>query len=174
MNRRSFLQITPLGGGQLFVRPAPAKPLDRQRAASSLSRFKPVVLEEATISELQAAMKSGRETAASLTKKYLQRIANIDRSGPALNAVIEINPEALAIARAHDKERKAKGPRGLLHGVPILLKDNLDTGDRMMPTPGSLALLGSLAPRHSFVAQHLPPARALILRHTNLPDSATF
>src|SRR5260370_15927987 len=174
MNRRSFLQITALGCGQLFVAPAPAKPLDRQRAASSLSRFKPVVLEEATISELQAAMKSGRETAASLTKKYLQRIANIDRSGPALNAVIEINPEALAIARALDKERKAKGPRGLLHGVPILLKDNLDTGDRMMTTAGSLALLGSHAPRDSFAAPKLPAAGALTLGETNLSEWANF
>jgi amidase len=174
MNRRSFLQITALGCGQLFVGPAPAKPLDRPRAASGLSRLKPVVLEEATISDLQAAMKSGQETAASLTKKYLQRIANIDRSGPALNAVIEINPEALAIARALDKERKAKGPRGLLHGVPILLKDNLDTGDRMMTTAGSLALLGSLAPRDSFVAQKLRAAGAVILGKTNLSEWANF
>ena len=174
MNRRSFLQITALGCGQLFVRPAPAKPLDRPRAASPLFRLNPVVLEEATISDLQAAMKSGQETAASLTKKYLQRIASIDRSGPALNAVIEINPEALAIARALDKERKAKGPRGLLHGVPILLKDNLDTGDRMMTTAGSLALVGSLAPRDSFVAQKLRAAGAVILGKTNLSEWANF
>src|SRR5712692_8264018 len=174
MNRRSFLQITALGCGQLFVRPASAKPPDRPRATSGLSRRKPVVLEEATISDLQAAMKSGQETAASLTKKYLQRIADIDRSGPALNAVIEINPEALAIARALDKERKAKGPRGLLHGVPILLKDNLDTGDRMMTTAGSLALLGSLAPRDSFVAQRLRAAGAVILGKTNLSEWANF
>src|SRR6266849_8594873 len=100
MNRRSFLQITALGCGQLFVGPAPAKPLDRPRAAFPLSRRKPVVLEEATIADLQAAMKSGQETAASLTKKYLHRIADVDRGGPALDAVIEINPEALAIARA--------------------------------------------------------------------------
>ncbi len=174
MNRRNFLQITALGCGQLFVRPALAKPLDRPRAASLQSRLKPVVLEEATISDLQAAMKSGQETAASLTKKYLQRIADIDRSGPALNAVIEINPEALAIARALDKERKAKGPRGLLHGVPILLKDNLDTGDRMMTTAGSLALLGSHAPRDSFVAQKLRAAGAVILGKTNLSEWANF
>ncbi len=174
MNRRSFLQITALGCGQLIVRPAPAKPLDRPRAASPLSRLNPVVLEEATISDLQAAMKFGQETAVSLTKKYLQRIANIDRSGPALNAVIEINPEALAIARALDKERKAKGPRGLLHGVPILLKDNLDTGDRMMTTAGSLALFGSLAPRDSFVAQKLRAAGAVILGKTNLSEWANF
>src|SRR5713101_919147 len=174
MNRRSFLQITALGCGQLLVRPASAKPLDRPRATSGLSRLKPVVLEEATISDLQAAMKSGQETAASLTKKYLHRIANIDRGGPALNAVIELNPEALAIARALDKERKAKGPRGLLHGVPILLKDNLDTGDRMMTTAGSLALLGSLAPRDSFVAQKLRAAGAVILGKTNLSEWANF
>src|SRR6266849_4806635 len=174
MNRRSFLQITALGGGQLFVGPASAKPLVRPRAASPLSRLKPVVLEEATISDLQAAMKSGQETAASLTKKYLQRIAHIDRSGPALNAVIEINPEALAIARALDKERKAEGSRGLLHGVPILLKDNLDTGDRMMTTAGSLALVGSHAPRDSFVAQKLRAAGAVILGKTNLSEWANF
>ena len=174
MNRRSFLQITALGCGQLFVRPASAKPLDRPPAASGLSRRKPVVFEEATISDLQAAMKSGQETAASLTKKYLQRIASIDRSGPALNALIELNSEALAIARALDKERKAKGPRGLLHGVPILLKDNLDTGDRMMTTAGSLALLGSHAPRDSFVAQKLRAAGAVIVGKTNLSEWANF
>jgi len=174
MNRRNFLQITALGCGQLFVRPTVGKPLDRPRAASPLSRRQPVVLEEATIADLQAAMKSDQETAASLTKKYLQRIADIDRSGPALNAVIEINPDALAIARALDKERKEKGPRGLLHGVPILLKDNLDTGDRMMTTAGSLALFGSLAPRDSFVAQKLRAAGAVILGKTNLSEWANF
>src|SRR5260370_41182637 len=127
MNGGRLRQIAAGGGGKLLVPPASGKPLGGPPAAFSLSRLNPVVLEEATISDLQAAMKSGQETAASLTKKYLQRIANFDRGGPALNAVIELNPEALASARALDKERTAKGPRGLRHGIPILLKDNLDT-----------------------------------------------
>jgi len=119
-------------------------------------------------------MQSGHETAASLTRKYLQRIKALDRSGPKLNAVIEINPDALAIARGLDAERKTKGPRGPLHGIPMLLKDNIDTHDRMMTTAGSLALLGSIAPRDSTVARKLREAGAVILGKTNLSEWANF
>ena len=119
-------------------------------------------------------MKSIRETAVSLAKKYLQRIADIDKRGPAINAVIEINPYALAIARELDSERKSKGPRGPLHGIPVLIKDNIDTHDRMMTTAGSLALLGSVPPRDSFVARKLREAGAVILGKTNLSEWANF
>jgi amidase len=91
-----------------------------------------------------------------------------------LASVIELNPDALAIARELDKERHAKGPRGPLHGIPILIKDNIDTHDRMMTTAGSLALAGSIAPRDSFVAQRLRAAGAVILGKTNLSEWANI
>src|SRR5204863_1241645 len=125
------------------------------------------------IPELQKAM-AGRFSAVSLAKKYLGRIAEIDRRGPTLNSIIQLNPDALAIAAALDKERKAKGPRGPLHGIPILIKDNIDTHDRMMTTAGSLALEGSIAPRDSFVAQKLRAAGAVILGKANLSEWANF
>ncbi len=143
---------------------APAPPANHQ----------PFELEETTIAELQEGMKSGQFTARSLVEKYLTRIAEIDKQGPALNSVIEINPEALAIADLLDAERKAKGPRGPLHGIPILIKDNLDTADRMTTTAGSLALAGSIPPRDAFVVQKLREAGAIILGKTNLSEWANF
>src|SRR6185295_4246610 len=98
----------------------------------------------------------------------------IDRRGPKVNAIIELNPDSLASAHTLDNERKAKGPRGPLHGIPVLIKDNIDTHDRMMTTAGSLALLGSIAPRDSFVAQKLREAGAVILGKTNLSEWANF
>src|SRR5215471_1177313 len=104
-------------------------------------------LEEATAAQLQDWMASGRYTSRQLTELYLRRIEEIDRGGPALHAVIEVNPDALAIADALDAERKAKGPRGPLHGIPVLIKDNIDTADRMLTTAGSLALEGTRPPK---------------------------
>ena len=106
---------------------------------------KPFELDEMTTTQLQEGMRSGKYTSLSITQKYLQRIKEIDKTGPAINAVIEINPDAVAIARSLDRERKEKGSRGPLHGIPVLIKDNIDTADRMMTTAGSLALLGSIA-----------------------------
>src|SRR5437868_2311917 len=103
----------------------------------------PFDLAELTVADLQAGMASGKYTARSLAEKYLARIEAIDRQGPALRSVIEVNPDALAIADELDKERKEKGPRGPLHGIPILIKDNINTADRMSTTAGSLALVGS-------------------------------
>ncbi len=131
-------------------------------------------LDELTIADLQAAMTSGKFTAISLTQKYLARIEEIDRRGPAVNSVIEVNPDALAIADSLDKERKAKGARGPLHGIPVLIKDNIDTADRMQTTAGSLALLGSHPARDSFVAQKLREAGAVILGKTNLSEWANI
>ena len=131
-------------------------------------------LEEMTIAELQFAMNSGKETSVSLAKKYLRRIKELDASGPTLRAVIELNPDALSIAHELDRERKEKGPRGKLHGVPVLIKDNIATHDRMMTTAGSLALAGSIAPRDSFVAQKLREAGAVILGKSNLSEWANF
>ena len=137
-------------------------------------RVKSFEWEEVTVAQLQAAMKSAKATAASLVKQYLRRIDEVDRSGPAINSIIELNPDALAIARELDKERRVKGPRGPLHGIPVLIKDNIGTHDRMMTTAGSLALLGSISPRDAFVAQRLREAGAVILGKTNLSEWANF
>src|SRR5262249_10945730 len=118
--------------------------------------------------------KSGKFTARSLAEKYLARIEEIDKQGPGLNSVIEVNPDALAAADALDQERKEKGPRGPLHGVPVLLKDNIDTDDRMATTAGSLALAGARPPRDSFVARRLREAGAVLLGKTNLSEWANF
>jgi amidase len=133
---------------------------------------RPFELYEATIGDLQRGMNSGAFTSRSITEKYLERIGEIDKHGPAINAIIEINPEALAIARALDKERKERGTRGPLHGIPVLIKDNIGTHDRMMTTAGSLALKGSI-PRHdAFVVKRLREAGAVILGKTNLSEWA--
>jgi amidase len=119
-------------------------------------------------------MLSGRESARSLAKKYLRRIEELDRVGPALRCVLEINPDALAIARSLDQERKSKGPRGPLHGIPVLIKDNIATHDRMMTTAGSLALVGCVPLRDAFVARKLREAGAVILGKANLTEWANF
>jgi amidase len=131
-------------------------------------------LEEATIADLQQRMQSGRDTARSLAEKYLARIEAVDRSGPALRSVLEVNPDALTLADRLDQERKSRGPRGPLHGVPILLKDNIATADRMMTTAGSLALAGVTPPRDAFVVERLRAAGAVILGKTNLSEWANF
>jgi len=135
---------------------------------------KPFELDEMTLADLQAGMKSGQFTARSLAEKYLQRIAEIDQRGPALNSIIELNPDALSIAEALDAERKAQGPRGPLHGIPVLIKDNIGTADRMMTTAGSLALLGFTPAKDSGVARRLRQAGAVILGKTNLSEWANF
>lgn len=131
-------------------------------------------LEELTISQLQDGMKTGRFTSQSLVKKYLDRIDEIDKSGPAINSVIEVNPDALSIADSLDRERTEKGARGPLHGIPILIKDNIDTADRMMTTAGSLALVGSRPAQDAFVAKKLRESGAVILGKTNLSEWANF
>ncbi len=175
MNRREFLQLAALSGVQVLTAgPAMAELARPARPAPGRFYPKPFELEESSIAVLQAAMQSGKETAVSLAKKYLRRIEELNRYGPMLRAVLEVNPDALAIARVRDDERKAKGPRGSLHGIPVLVKDNLDTHDRMMTTAGSLALLGSRAPRDSFVVQKLREAGAVILGKANLSEWANF
>lgn len=131
-------------------------------------------LDEVTIMALQDGMKSGKFTARDITEKYLARINTIDKQGPMINSVIEINPDALSIADDLDQERKAKGPRGPMHGVPVLIKDNIGTYDRMMTTAGSLALLGSVPPQDAYVAKRLREAGAIILGKTNLSEWANI
>jgi amidase len=129
---------------------------------------------EAGIVELQQAMTNGQLTSRQITRQYIQRIQRIDKNGPSLRSVIEVNPEALAIAAALDEERRTQGPRGPLHGVPILLKDNIDTADQMLTTAGSLALIGSRPTQDATVAQRLRDAGAVLLGKTNLSEWANF
>ncbi len=129
---------------------------------------------ERTIVELQNAMQTGEWTARKIAEEYLERIESLDRNGARVNSVIELNPDALAIADALDGERRAGKTRGALHGIPILLKDNIDTHDRMMTTAGSLALKGSIAARDAFIVERLRAAGAVILGKTNLSEWANF
>lgn len=131
-------------------------------------------MHEFNVIELQRHMDSGELTAAGLAETYLARIEAIDRNGPRLNAVLELNPDALAIADALDAERREQGPRGPLHGIPLLLKGNIDTADRMTTTAGSLALAGSIAPQDAFIVQRLRQAGAVILGKANLSEWANF
>src|SRR5438309_83012 len=112
-------------------------------------------MEELTIEQLQAGLTSGQLSVRGVAEMYLDRIEKVDRNGPALNSVIEINPDALTIADALDVELKGRGPRGPLHGVPVLLKDNIDTADKMMTTAGSLALAGNRAGQDAFLVEKL-------------------
>ena len=143
-------------------------------AVAASAAAAPIELEELAIAGIQDGLKSGRFSAQALTAAYLARIEAIDRKGPALNAVIEINPDALKIAGELDRERASKGVRGPLHGVPVLVKDNIDTGDRMNTTAGSLARQGSPAPKDAFLVARLRAAGAVVLGKTNLSEWANF
>jgi len=142
------------------------------RAQTPLSA--PFSLEEATIADLQQRMQSGRETSRSIVEQYIARIDAVDRRGPALRSVLELNPDALAIADRLDAERRSGRTRGPLHGIPILIKDNIATADRMMTTAGSLALAGVTPPQDAFVVARLRDAGAVILGKTNLSEWANF
>ena len=131
-------------------------------------------MDELTIRDLQDQMEARALSARVLVESYLERIERLDRAGPGLNAVIELNPEALAIADALDAERARDGARGPLHGIPVMLKDNIDTGDRMSTTAGSLALEGTFALQDAAVAAKLREAGAIILGKTNLSEWANF
>jgi amidase len=133
-----------------------------------------MILPEWTISELQEKMESGELTARRLAELYLERIEAVDKNGPYLNSVIEVNPDALDIADMLDVERKAGKVRGALHGIPILIKDNIDTHDRMQTTAGSLALEGNISVKDAFIVKQLRKAGALILGKTNLSEWANF
>ena len=163
MKRRQFLKTTAATSIVSIINPV-----------STLSAPAPAELDELTITELQQGMQSGKYSARELVEKYSHRISDIDKKGPALASVIEMNPDAEQIAAALDRERKEKGPRGPLHGIPILIKDNIDTNDRMMTTAGSLALVGAKPARDAFIAQKLREAGAVILGKTNLSEWANF
>ncbi len=179
IKRREFLQLgiaaaaTTAIGGNVLAHAAGSLD-DYTTAAAIITAVRPFELEETTISELQRHMQTGNFTARSISEKYLTRIRELDKEGTSVNSVIELNPDALKIADAIDRERRSGKVRGALHGIPVLIKDNIDTADRMMTTAGSLALLGSKPPRDAFVAQRLREAGAVILGKTNLSEWANF
>jgi amidase len=170
LTRRKFLGSAAVLGAASFA----SAHLMRPGEKPSSPDIPPFELDEITVAELQDGMSSGKYTAHSIAQKYLDRIAEIDKQGPAINAVIEVNPDALSIADSLDEERKSKGARGLLHGVPVLIKDNIGTADRMMTTAGSLSLSGFTPTKDSGVARRLRAAGAVILGKTNLSEWANF
>jgi amidase len=179
LDRRRFLRNGFFAGAAATVAtPHLSRRAEAAPTAEAATQAAPAVpvfeLDEISIAALQDGMKSGKFRARSLTEKYLARIEEIDKRGPVVNAVIEVNPDALPIAEALDRERATKGPRGPLHGIPILIKDNIATRDRMQTTAGSLALLGAAPPKDSFVTKKLRDAGAVILGKTNLSEWANI
>jgi amidase len=178
MDRRKFLKsgsVAGIAATSLVVSscqsPAPGSANNTPEDGKFADDFE---LNEATIDMLQEKMKNGTHTSRSITQLYLDRIVAIDKKGPAINSVIEVNPDALEIADNMDAERKAGKERGPLHGIPVLIKDNIDTGDKMMTTAGSLALEGHKAASDAFVIKQLRKAGAVILGKTNLSEWANF
>src|SRR2546421_6271039 len=177
MKRRTFLRAGLATTAMVLSPRAGAgaeKQTDKESAGSSAAAVKPFEFEETTIAQLQEAMRSGKHTTRSITEAYLARIEDVDKQGATLNSVIELNPAAIAIADDLDKERKAGRVRGPLHGIPILIKDNIDTGDRMLTTAGSLALVGQPAPRDAYIVERLRESGAVILGKTNLSEWANI
>ncbi|HXD78016.1 MAG TPA: amidase [Puia sp.] len=190
MNRRKFLRHSSLTGLSLTALAvagchsstdktgnaanAGGAASDSAAASSGASSPGTFGLNEATIDGLQQKMQQGVYTARSIVEQYLNRIKQIDQAGPGLHAVIEVNPDALAIADQLDKERKDGKIRGPMHGIPVLVKDNIDTGDKMMTTAGSLALVGNHAAQDAFIITQLRNAGAIVLGKTNLSEWANF
>jgi amidase len=134
----------------------------------------PLPLEETTLADLERGFREGRFTSHAVTEWYLARINSLDKQGPSVNAIIELNPDAMAIADAMDRERRTGHVRGPLHGIPLLVKDNLDTADRMSTTAGSLAWAGTKPARDAAVVERLRAAGVVILGKTNLSEWANF
>lgn len=178
MDRRNFLKNSSAAGFTLsaFAMAACNSPVDNKKIsiANSEAGVHDFELSEMTIDQLQQKMKDNTYTSRAITQLYLNRINEIDKKGPSINAVIEINPDALAIADQLDKERKAGRVRGPLHGIPVLVKDNIDTADKMMTTAGALALVGNTASKDAFVISRLRDAGAVLLGKTNLSEWANF
>ena len=174
LERRNFLRLGTAGSLGLAAAAAAAS---SRRVGAACDDQAPVArgeLDELTVADLQARMERGEDTARSIVEKYLARIDALDRQGPALRSVLETNPDALAIAERLDAERKAGKVRGPLHGIPVVLKDNVDTADRMTTTAGSLALEGWIPPRDACLAARLRDQGAIVLAKTNLSEWANF
>ncbi len=179
MNRRKFIENTSLASLSITAistlteckTDSDKKPVVSTTAANASDDFS---LNETTIDDLQNKMQSGALTSRAITDMYLKRIEAIDKNGFKLNSVIEINPDALAIADAMDAERKAGKIRGALHGIPVLIKDNINTGDKMMTTAGASALIGNVVMQDAFIIKKLREAGAVLLGKTNLSEWANF
>ena len=176
-DRRTFFRYGAVAGtaaasaGVLTTVAGPAQAAEHRVGRASVEDFE---FSEMSIAQLQAAMRAGSLTSEELTRAYLDRIEAIDHNGIHLNSVIETNPAAVAIARALDQERQAGAVRGPLHGIPVLVKDNIATHDEMETTAGSFALLGSEVPRDAFVVKQLRDSGAIILGKANLSEWANF
>ncbi|MGI8672130.1 MAG: amidase family protein, partial [Luteitalea sp.] len=178
MHRRQFLQRAAAGGAGMSsalgaVSSSPDAAARQQRRAESNAPGDDRIVER-SVADLQQAMRDGRVTSRQLTQAYLRRIDAVDRQGPTLNSVIEVNPEALEIAEAMDAEQRRGALRGPLHGIPVLIKDNIDTADRMKTTAGSLAMVDARPLRDAFIVTRLRAAGAVILGKTNLSEWANF
>ena len=178
MNRKEFLTNTTIAAAGLTSlitascnADAAATKKTNETPTTSTDNFE---LNETTLVDLQEMLRTGKYTSEQITLMYLKRIEEIDKKGPTLNAVIEVNPDAVAIAKTMDAERKAGKSRGPLHGIPILIKDNIDTADKMMTTAGSLALMGHIATKDAFIVTKLREAGAVLLGKTNLTEWANF
>jgi amidase len=176
MDRRNFLKNSSLAGLSITTLSAIGCNSQETKTKESHTTVDSdnFELNEVTVDELQKRMQTGQTTSRSITQKYLDRINAIDKNGPKLNSIIELNPDALSIADALDKERKNGKVRGPLHGIPVLIKDNIDTADKMQTTAGALALEGNIAKNDAFVAKKLRQAGAVILGKTNLSEWANF
>ena len=176
MKRRDFLATTTLAGVvSVLSESCNTAQTNTNTAAATPTPFADhFELNEVSISELQQKIKGNQYNAQELVKTYLERIDQIDKKGPAINSIIEVNPDAMDIARKLDEELKAGKSRGPLHGVPVVIKDNIDTADKMKTSAGSLALANSVAPKDSFVAQKLREAGAIIIAKTNLSEWANI
>src|SRR5262245_11696477 len=173
MNRRRFLTAS-LGVASMTACSCRAMETHTSKQEQPGAGIPPFELDETTIAALQDGMKSGKYTARSITELYLQQIEAVDKRGPSLHSIIETNPDVFQIADALDAERNSKGPRGPLHGIPVLLKDNIATADRMTTTAGSLALEGSIPQQDSLVAKRLRESGAVILGKANLSEWANI
>ncbi len=175
LDRRSFIGAAgTIVAGAVAARHGILRGSDTPQAPGRAPQIPAFALDELTIDDLQGRLRSGADTSRSLVQQYLARIDALDQRGPAINAVIELNPDSLTIAAQLDDERKAGRVRGPLHGIPVLIKDNIDTADKMRTTAGSLALADNIAARDAFVADRLRAAGAIILGKTNLSEWANF
>lgn len=177
MKRRTFLTTTTLasvGLTTLLFEGCNNSKKDIEDKKVAIDAAEAFVLDEETISSLGKKLDSGKYSSEQLVELYLKRIENIDKNGPKLNAIIEINPDAVSIAKQMDNERKARKNRGPLHGIPIVIKDNIDTRDKMQTTAGSLAMAGNIASSDAFIVKKLREAGAIIIGKTNLSEWANF
>ena len=178
INRRRFLGTTAAGTAGLAMSTSGCVPGGDSSGGATVSsqdsQVPPFELDEVTVTELQASMASGERTSRSITELYLGRIEALDRQGPELRSIIETNPDALALADDLDAERAAGNVRGPLHGIPVAIKDNIDTHDGMTTTAGSLALEGSIPAQDAYIAAQLKAAGAIVLAKANMSEWAYF